>query len=107
MIFVAGLGDTSGGLAVCTAQKAFEAGVDAIGVSSLAAGHKTLVPELIALLRQRGASHIRVVCGGVIPEQDYAFLRDAGVDAIFGPGTNVLEAASAMLGIVRGTLRNA
>lgn len=90
-----------------TADLAIRLGVDAIGVSSLAAGHKTLVPELIALLRQRGASHIRVVCGGVIPEQDYAFLRDAGVDAIFGPGTNVLEAASAMLGIVRGTLRNA
>ena len=89
-----------------TADLAIKLGVDAIGVSSLAAGHKTLVPELIEILIERGADHIRIVCGGVIPEQDYAFLREAGVDAIFGPGTNVLEAASAVLGVLRGNLRN-
>ncbi|HEY8593698.1 MAG TPA: methylmalonyl-CoA mutase [Devosiaceae bacterium] len=81
--------------------------VDAVGVSSLAAGHKTLVPELIGLLRARGLEHVAVVVGGVIPEQDYAFLRDAGVLDIFGPGTNVLEAANAVLNRIEGRLTNA
>lgn len=94
----------------CTPEEvvelAIERGVDVIGVSSLAAGHKTLVPELISLLRQREAGHIHVVCGGVIPEQDYEFLREAGVAEIFGPGSNVLDAASAILGLITGQIRN-
>ncbi len=88
------------------AQTAVALGVDVIGVSSLAAGHKTLVPELINELRHIGADDITVVCGGVIPEQDYAFLREAGVAEIFGPGTNVLEAARSLLACLRGDLRN-
>ncbi|WP_068076791.1 methylmalonyl-CoA mutase [Novosphingobium lentum] len=71
--------------------------VDAIGASSLAAGHKTLIPELIRLLRESGRPDIKVVAGGVIPPQDYDFLREAGVQGIYGPGTNVVEAAADML----------
>ena len=71
--------------------------VDAIGASSLAAGHKTLIPELIRLLRDAGRADIKVIAGGVIPPQDYEFLRDAGVQGIYGPGTNVVEAAADML----------
>ena len=71
--------------------------VDAVGASSLAAGHKTLIPELIRHLREAGRSDIKVVAGGVIPPQDYDFLRDAGVQGIYGPGTNVVEAAADML----------
>ena len=71
--------------------------VDAIGASSLAAGHKTLIPELIRLLRDAGRPDIKVIAGGVIPPQDYDFLRDAGVQGIYGPGTNVVEAAADML----------
>jgi methylmalonyl-CoA mutase len=71
--------------------------VDVVGASSLAAGHKTLIPELIRHLREAGRSDIKVVAGGVIPAQDYAFLRDAGVQAIFGPGTNLVEAAGEVL----------
>ena len=79
---------------------------DAVGISTLAAGHRTLVPELIAELHGRGLTDITVVVGGVIPSADYQFLRDAGVDAIFGPGTNVLEAASAVLDQIEGRLSN-
>ena len=64
-----------------------------IGVSSLAAGHKTLLPELISMLKDKGAEDILVICGGIIPQQDYQFLYDAGVAAIFGPGTAVPDAA--------------
>jgi methylmalonyl-CoA mutase len=71
--------------------------VDVVGASSLAAGHKTLIPELIRHLRDAGRADIKVVAGGVIPAQDYAFLYDAGVQAIFGPGTNLVEAASEVL----------
>ncbi|WP_421858630.1 methylmalonyl-CoA mutase [Oricola sp.] len=88
------------------AQKAIAMGVDVIGVSSLAAGHKTLVPELIETLRATGGGDIIVVCGGVIPEQDYADLRAAGVAEIFGPGSNVLDAANAVLAQVEGVRRN-
>ncbi len=77
--------------AVCLA---IDLGVHVIGVSSLAAGHKTLIPELIDELKKRQADDILVVCGGVIPEQDYQFLYDAGVAAIFGPGTPIPDAAS-------------
>jgi methylmalonyl-CoA mutase len=73
---------------------AINLGVHVIGVSSLAAGHKTLIPELIDELKKRQADDILVVCGGVIPAQDYNFLYDAGVSAIFGPGTSIPFAAS-------------
>ena len=79
------------------AKLALEHGVDAVGASSLAAGHKTLVPELITLLRDAGRSDIKVVAGGVIPPQDYDYLREAGVQGIYGPGSNVVECAADML----------
>jgi len=68
-----------------------------IGVSTHAAGHKTLVPELLKVLGSQGGSDILVVCGGVIPARDYDFLYKAGVSAIFGPGTNIPEAAADIL----------
>ncbi len=71
--------------------------VDIVGASSLAAGHKSLVPDLIAALRAAGRSDIRVVAGGVIPAQDYDFLRAAGTAAIYGPGTNLVTAAADLL----------
>ncbi|MDE2403717.1 MAG: methylmalonyl-CoA mutase [Sphingomonadales bacterium] len=76
---------------------ALEAGVDAVGASSLAAGHKTLIPALIGLLKDAGRPDIKVVAGGVIPPQDYDFLREAGVQGIYGPGSNVVECAADML----------
>ncbi|MBA3055863.1 MAG: methylmalonyl-CoA mutase [Sphingomonadales bacterium] len=76
---------------------ALESDVDAIGASSLAAGHKTLIPELIGLLREAGRGDIKVVAGGVIPPQDYDYLREAGVQGIYGPGSNVVECAADML----------
>jgi methylmalonyl-CoA mutase len=83
------------------ARAAAENDVHVIGVSSQAAGHKTLVPQLIAELEAAGAGDILVVCGGVIPPQDHAFLHDAGVVAVFGPGTNIPEAAGRVLELVR------
>jgi methylmalonyl-CoA mutase len=71
--------------------------VDVVGASSLAAGHKTLVPELIERLRELGRADIKVVVGGVIPARDYDMLREAGVQAIFGPGTNLVDAAGEVL----------
>lgn len=71
--------------------------VDVVGASSLAAGHKTLIPELIQQLRDKGRSDIKVIAGGVIPPQDYDFLRDAGVQGIYGPGSNVVECAADVL----------
>jgi len=79
------------------ADLAIKADVDVVGASSLAAGHKTLIPELIGHLREAGRSDIKVVAGGVIPAQDYQFLRDAGVQGIFGPGTNLVNAAGEVL----------
>ena len=75
------------------AVSAIAQGAHIIGISTLAAGHKTLIPQLISHLKDRGAEDIMVICGGVIPEQDYQFLYDAGVKAIFGPGTNITKAA--------------
>jgi methylmalonyl-CoA mutase len=80
-----------------SARLAVEKDVDLVGASSLAAGHKTLVPELIGHLRELGRPDIKVVVGGVIPAQDYDMLREAGVQAIFGPGTNLVEAAGEVL----------
>lgn len=79
------------------AKQAIEADVHIIGVSSQAAGHKTLVPQLVAELEAQGAEHIQIVCGGVIPQQDYAFLKAAGASDIFGPGTRIPAAAMSML----------
>jgi methylmalonyl-CoA mutase len=79
------------------AALALSAQVDAVGASSLAAGHKTLIPELITHLREAGRPDIKVVAGGVIPPQDYDFLREAGVQGIYGPGSNVVECAADML----------
>lgn len=76
------------------ARQAIEADVHIVGVSSQAAGHKTLVPQLIEALEKQGAGEIMVVCGGVIPQQDYDFLYKAGVAAIYGPGTNIPQAAA-------------
>ncbi|MCT2558260.1 methylmalonyl-CoA mutase [Tsuneonella sp. YG55] len=80
-----------------TRDMALAEDVDAIGASSLAAGHKTLIPELIGLLKEAGRPDIKVVAGGVIPPQDYDFLREAGVQGIYGPGSNVVECAADML----------
>jgi methylmalonyl-CoA mutase len=80
-----------------SARLAVEKEVDVVGASSLAAGHKTLVPELITQLRDLGRPDIKVVVGGVIPAQDYEMLREAGVQAIFGPGTNLVDAAGEVL----------
>jgi len=83
------------------ARQAIENDVHAVGVSSQAAGHKTLVPQLIAALKTEGAGDIAVICGGVIPNQDYEFLKNAGVAAIFGPGTNIPKAAAEILNLIR------
>jgi methylmalonyl-CoA mutase len=80
-----------------TCEMALAEGVDAIGASSLAAGHMTLIPELIHHLRSAGRSDVKVVAGGVIPPQDYEFLRQAGVQGIYGPGSNVVECAADLL----------
>jgi methylmalonyl-CoA mutase len=89
------------------AKDAIEADVHVIGVSSQAAGHKTLVPQLIEALRKQRAEEILVVVGGVIPAQDYAFLKKAGVAAIFGPGTNIPESAREILKLIRAQTRSA
>ena len=93
--------DVTSGPLFQTPQEACElalaVGVDAVGASSLAAGHKTLIPELITRLREAGRADIKVVAGGVIPPQDYDFLREAGVQGIYGPGSNVVECAADML----------
>jgi methylmalonyl-CoA mutase len=83
------------------AKQAVENDVHLIGVSTHAGGHKTLVPELIRALKELDAENIFVVCGGVIPEQDYAFLYDAGVIAIYGPGTHIPTAALEIIEIIR------
>ena len=83
------------------AREAIQRDVDVIGVSSLAAGHMTLVPELIAALAREGGAHIRIALGGVIPPQDHAALKEAGVGAIFGPGTNILAAAAEILKLIQ------
>ncbi len=83
------------------AQDAIDNDVHVIGISSQAAGHKTLAPKLVAALNAAGAGDILVICGGVIPQQDYQFLYDRGVKAIFGPGTNIPEAARDILRLIR------
>jgi methylmalonyl-CoA mutase len=84
------------------ARQAIENDVHVVGVSSQAAGHKTLVPQLIEALGKYQGGQIFVVCGGVIPPQDYEFLKKQGVAAIYGPGTNIPKAAKEVLGLIRG-----
>ena len=83
------------------ARQAVENDVHVVGVSSQAAGHKTLVPELAEALRAEGADDVLVICGGVIPPKDYDMLRAAGVAVIYGPGTNIPAAAREIIGLVR------
>ena len=87
------------------ARQAIENDVHVVGASSLAAGHKTLVPSLIEELRKQGANDIIVIAGGVIPQQDYGFLQDAGVALIFGPGTAIPEAARKVLDAINNAQR--
>ena len=83
------------------ARQAIENDVHVVGVSSQAAGHRTLVPELVKALRAQGAENIAVVVGGIIPPRDYAFLRESGVAAVFGPGTAIPKAARQVLDVIR------
>jgi methylmalonyl-CoA mutase len=89
------------------ARQAVENDVHVVGVSSQAAGHRTLVPQLIDALRAERADDILVVCGGVIPPQDYEPLMAAGAAAIYGPGTNIPHAAAEILGLIRRRRRAA
>ena len=82
------------------ARQAAENDVHILGISSLAAGHKTLVPQTIAELKKLGREDILVVVGGVIPQQDYNFLKEAGAAAVFGPGTVVAKAAQELLRVL-------
>ncbi|MGO4560079.1 methylmalonyl-CoA mutase [Mesorhizobium sp. 2RAF21] len=88
------------------AELAIRSGVHVVGLSSLAAGHKTLAPRLVEALRSQGANDILVVVGGVVPRRDYQFLFQHGIAAIFGPGTNVLEAAHQVLDLLERKKRN-
>ena len=85
------------------AQDAIDNDVHVVGISSQAAGHRTLAPKLVQALKDAGAGEILVICGGVIPQQDYQFLYDHGIKAIFGPGTNIPEAARDILRLIRET----
>lgn len=80
-------------------QAAIQEDVDAVGVSLLSGAHLTLVPRICELLRQQGAPEIKVFCGGIIPESDHASLKEAGVTAIFGPGTPTDAIVSAIKGM--------
>ena len=82
------------------AKQAVENDVHILGVSSLAAGHKTLVPQTISALERLGREDILVVVGGVIPQRDYDFLYEAGVAGVFGPGTKISKAANSILNIL-------
>ena len=83
------------------AREAIENDVHVIGVSSQAAGHMTLVPQLIDALREGGAGDIVIVCGGVIPPRDYDFLFEKGVAAVYGPGTNIPVAAAEIIELIQ------
>ena len=82
------------------AKQAVENDVHILGISSLAAGHKTLVPQVIAELKKYGREDILIIVGGVIPQQDYQYLFDAGAVAVYGPGTRISDAAIEMLGVL-------
>ncbi|MCY4169772.1 MAG: methylmalonyl-CoA mutase [Rhodobacter sp.] len=83
------------------AQDAVDNDVHVVGISTQAAGHRTLAPRLVEALREHGAEDVVVICGGVIPQKDHEFLKDSGIKAIFGPGTNIPEAAREILRLVR------
>ena len=85
------------------AKQAVENDVHILGISSLAAGHKTLIPQVISELKRLGREDIMVIAGGVIPAQDYEFLYNAGVIAIFGPGTKISEAGKDILKVLLDT----
>jgi len=87
------------------AQDAIDNDVHVVGISSQAAGHRALAPKLVAALQAAGAGDILVICGGVIPQQDHRFLHDHGVKAIFGPGTNIPDAARNILTLIRANRR--
>ena len=87
------------------ARHAVDSDVHVVGVSSQAAGHKALVPELMGELEKAGLGETLVVCGGVIPQEDYPALREAGVGGIFGPGTRIPEAALDILEQLKGVDR--
>ncbi|KAB1119537.1 methylmalonyl-CoA mutase, partial [Neorhizobium galegae] len=80
--------------------------VQVVGMSSLAAGHRTLAPQLVEALKAKGAENVIVVVGGVVPRQDYDYLMSQGVAAVFGPGTNVLDAANSIIDLLEGKRRN-
>jgi len=84
------------------ARNAVENDVHVVGISTLAAGHKTLVPEVVVGLKNQGRGDIRVIVGGVIPQQDYEYLYQAGAMAVFGPGTNIPQCAQKVLAILMG-----
>src|SRR5690606_20786630 len=86
------------------AQQAIDADVHVVGVSSLAGGHRTLVPQIILALKQKGATKVLVIVGGVVPEQDYKDLYKVGAAAIFGPGTKVPLAARNVIDLIDKTL---
>merc|ERR1719346_120961 len=88
------------------AQQAVDADVHVVGVSSLAAGHKTLVPELVKALKDAGRPDVIVICGGVIPPQDYDFLYENGAAAIFGPGTKIPLAALDVVNLILDALNH-
>ena len=88
------------------AQDAIDNDVHIVGISSQAAGHKTLAPKLVEALQAAGAGDILVICGGVIPQQDYQYLYDRGVKAIFGPGTNIPAAAKDILQLIRAARKD-
>jgi len=83
-----------------TAKQAIENDVHVIGMSSLAAGHKTLLPQLVEEMKKQGREDIIVICGGVIPAQDYEFLFEHGASAIFGPGTKIPEAGEKIMELI-------
>jgi methylmalonyl-CoA mutase len=89
------------------ARQAIENDVHAVGVSTLAAGHKTLEPAIIQALKDQGADDIIVFVGGVIPQQDYGFLYDAGVKGIFGPGTPIPASAKTVLEQIQAQVQRA
>ena len=89
------------------ARQAVENDVHVVGVSTQAAGHKTLVPQLVEGLRAEGLEDVIVICGGVIPAKDYEFLKNNGVSAIYGPGTNIPSAAGEVLSMIPQSRREA
>ena len=89
-----------------TAKQAVENDVHILGVSSLAAGHKTLIPQVIEELKKYGRDDILVIAGGVIPAQDYQFLYDTGVAGVFGPGTQIAKSAIEILKILLEGVRD-